>query len=358
MSPTSSSPPAPAIPTDLRGFDASWITRALATALPGVDVIRVARDAITHGTATRARLRLEYRRGGPTGPDSLWLKTGCEPHAAYLAEIGTYASEVNFYAQLRDLVSVRTPECYFAAFDAQTPQFALLLEDLHACGARWGTPGGSRLGDVCAALDAFARLHARWWEDAGLHRFPWLQSTAVGGVADHYRRRDVTLLTRALERPRARELPTALHDAGELVRAFRAVLDLSATPPVCVVHGDAHVGNVFFDPDGTPGLLDWQGTKRARWAYDIAQFVISALSIEDRRDHEQDLLRHYLARLEELGVTSPSWDAAWLDYRRYTIYPLVGWLCTEGYQPESVAAANVAQFGAAAADFELLARFA
>jgi aminoglycoside phosphotransferase (APT) family kinase protein len=148
-----------------------------------------------------------------------------------------------------------------------------------------------------------------------------------------------------------------LHDAGALVRAFRAVLDLSATPPQCVVHGDAHVGNVFFDPDGTPGLLDWQGTKRARWAYDIAQFVVSALSIDERRAHEQDLLRFYLARLEHLGVTPPSWDAAWLDYRRHTIYPLVGWLCTEGYQPESVARANVAQFGAAAADFDLLTRF-
>ena len=357
MSPTSSSWPTLAIPTDLQGFDAPWVTQALTTALPGVDVIRVERDAITHGTATRARLRLEYRRGAPPGPDSLWLKTGCEPHAAYLAEIGTYASEVNFYAQLRDLVSVRTPKCYFAAFDAHTPQFVLLLEDLQASGVRWGTPGTSSLGDVRAALDTFARLHARWWEDAGLNRFPWLQSTAVGGVADHYRRRDVALLTRALARPRARELPTSLHDADELVRAFRAVLDLSATPPVCVVHGDAHVGNVFFDPDGTPGLLDWQGTKRARWAYDIAQFVISALSIEERRAQERDLLRHYLGHLEALGVTSPSWDAAWLDYQRHTIYPLVGWLCTEGYQPESVAAANVAQFGAAAADFDLLARF-
>jgi aminoglycoside phosphotransferase (APT) family kinase protein len=166
------------------------------------------------------------------------------------------------------------------------------------------------------------------------------------------------VLSRALERPRAQELPASLHDADGLVHAFRAVLDLSATPPQCVVHGDAHVGNIFFDPDGTPGLLDWPGIKRAHGAYDLAQFLVSALSIADRRNHEQDLLRRYLARLQDLGVAPPSWDAAWLDYRRHTIYPLVGWLCTDGYQPESVAAANVAQFGAAAADFDLLSQFA
>jgi len=31
----------------------------------------------------------------------------------------------------------------------------------------------------------------------------------------------------------------------------------------------------------------------------------------------------------------------------------LSWLCTEGFQPESVSAANVAQFGAAAADFDV-----
>ena len=91
--------------------------------------------------------------------------------------------------------------------------------------------------------------------------------------------------------------------------------------------------------------------------HDLTQFLVSALSIADRRTHEEDLLRHYLARLADFGVSPPSWHAAWLDYRRHTIYPLVGWLCTDGYQPESVAAANVAQFGAAAADFDLLAQF-
>lgn len=356
MSPTPSSPARASLPTDLEGFDAAWVTSALRTTVPGADVTHVDVDEITHGTATRARLRLTYRPETPLGPESLWLKTGCEPHAAYLAAIGTYENEVNFYAQVREHLAVRTPRSYFAAFDATAPQFVLLLEDLRAHGVTWGAPGSTSVDEVATTVDAFARLHARWWADEGT--FPWLQSTAAGGVADHYRRRDVAVLTRALGRPRAHELPAALHDADGLVHAFRAVLDLSATPPQCVVHGDAHVGNMFFDPDGTPGLLDWQGIKRARCAYDLTQFLVSALSITDRRAHERDLLRHYLARLADLGVDAPSWEAAWLDYRRHTIYPLVGWLCTDGYQRESVAAANVAQFGAAAADFDLLARFA
>jgi len=343
----------PPLPTTLAEFDAPWVTHALTRVFPGAEVSGVDIDEITHGTATRARLHLAYEDGSPSGPSTVWVKTGCEPHATYLATIGTYASEVRFYNELRDLVAVRTPACYYAEFDETMPQFVLLLEDLRARNVMWGAPGEVGDDQVEAALEALARVHARWWDDPALATRQWLQSTTTGGIAEHYRRRDAAVLTRALSRPRAAWLPPTLHDPAALVRAFRELLEISATPPLCLVHGDAHVGNVFFERDGTAGLLDWQGTKRARWAYDVAQLIVSALTVDARRGSEQVLLRFYLRCLADHGVAAPRWETAWLDYRRHTIYPLVGWLCTEGFQPESVSAANVAQFGAAAADFDV-----
>lgn len=46
------------------------------------------------------------------------------------------------------------------------------------------------------------------------------------------------------------------------------------------------------------------------WAFDVAYFIAGALSPWNRREHEQELLRHYLARLSEHGPTEPTDEEA------------------------------------------------
>jgi hypothetical protein len=38
--------------------------------------------------------------------------------------------------------------------------------------------------------------------------------------------------------------------------------------------------------------------------------------VPDRRRFERDLVRHYLDHLGAAGVDMPSWDDAWLGFRR------------------------------------------
>ncbi|MGA2397104.1 MAG: hypothetical protein ABSG30_03435 [Steroidobacteraceae bacterium] len=48
--------------------------------------------------------------------------------------------------------------------------------------------------------------------------------------------------------------------------------------------------------------MPWQLVLKASWAYDYSYFMISSLSIADRRHLEKDMLRFHLSELEAHGV--------------------------------------------------------
>src|SRR3546814_15428763 len=85
-------------------------------------------------------------------------------------------------------------------------------------------------------------------------------------------------------------------------------------------HGDAHLGNMFFEIDGRPGFLDWQAWQEGPYMHDVAYSIIGNLKVEDRRAAEKDLLAGYLTALKAHGVANPqSRAAAWEALRRTTM---------------------------------------
>jgi hypothetical protein len=345
------------VPVSVEGITSSWLGRALSARYPGTDVASVALDRITHGTATRLRLTVDYRSNEAGLPPTMWLKAGFEPHAGYLIGLGIYELEVRFYTELQPQLPVTTPRCYDAATDPATGQFVLLLEDLESAGVVWGRATSPVPVDtVRATLAAMARFHAHWWDDPILDEVAWIRAPDAGPVVEHYRRnRNPASVARALERPRAFAMPVALHDPVRIVNAFWALQSVTARRPRCLLHGDAHLGNVYYLPDGTPGFLDWQAVRKGRWSHDVNHFVVSALDIPDRRRWERELLVGYLDELRRHGVDPPSLEEAWLEYRQQVAYGLQGWTCTDYYQSEHVNTANLARFGAAAVDLDTFA---
>ena len=56
---------------------------------------------------------------------------------------------------------------------------------------------------------------------------------------------------------------------------------------------------------------------RGHHMHDVNYFITTSLSIENRRNHERELLAYYLDRLAQAGVaTVPSFEESWLEYRR------------------------------------------
>ncbi len=121
--------------------------------------------------------------------------------------------------------------------------------------------------------------------------------------------------------------------------------DAYGTP--CVAHADAHVGNTYHDAGGAPRFIDWQSVCLAPAIDDVSYFIGGALSIENRRQSERSLLKHYLDLLAGNGGPRLSFDEAWLGYRAHCIHGFL-WVVTPPTMqtPERVAAMAARYVGA------------
>jgi thiamine kinase-like enzyme len=139
--------------------------------------------------------------------------------------------------------------------------------------------------------------------------------------------------------PNGARVPVRVRDAQRLYDAYRVLAaETATTSPLSVIHGDAHVGNVFLDRDGHPAFVDWQCVQRGPWYLDVGYHIASAITIADRRRAEQDLLRHYLDQLAALGVDAPSWDDAWRMIGRGMLHGFYLWGITLKVDPPIIAA--------------------
>jgi Phosphotransferase enzyme family len=254
---------------------------------------------IIDGTATKVRLRLAYgphtRRDGL--PDQMCIKGGFGAHREYLGGMGLYGR---------------------------------------------------------AGLDALAALHGQSWGDDRPRRLgvePLLSDATEPILRDF-----LVALPERFAAPRGFAAPVVLHQPDRLRAAYAAYRAEVQRGAVCLVHGDAHIGNAYVEPDGRVGFVDWQTVAVGPWVHDVNYFLVSALDVPDRRAHERDLLGHYLKALATFGVSIPGLDEAWSAYRRATVHGFLGWLCNlDVWQPAEVNTATYARFGMAMIDHDTYA---
>ena len=64
-------------------------------------------------------------------------------------------------------------------------------------------------------------------------------------------------------------------------------------PSLTLLHGDPHIGNTYVLPGDEVGFLDWQVVRRGNWSQDVGYFLVSALTVADRRESEPELIEAY-----------------------------------------------------------------
>ncbi|KAH8168745.1 ecdysteroid kinase domain-containing protein [Sarocladium implicatum] len=102
-----------------------------------------------------------------------------------------------------------------------------------------------------------------------------------------------------------------------------------------LLHGDTHIGNIYFLPDGQMGFLDWSAFHFASCFQDIVYHMTALLSVENRRAHEMEILDHYLETLHRLG--GPKFDRhndpeVMLEYNRSFMTNVVWLICPYSLQ--------------------------
>jgi hypothetical protein len=320
-----------AIPRALSDLTPAWLTEALArSGLLDRAVVAFAEvQPIGQGVGVLCqlgRVTLGYDRPAPGAPASAVAKIPtADPQTRGMASIFRfYEREVRFYEELAPAVSLATPRCYASAFDPDSGDFALLLEDL----------GAERLGDQlagCSTTDAalvveeLTALHAAWWEDPRLEELPWLPA-----IDHEVNKMGLGLYPQAwasfLERFGAGVTP-AVRALGERLGArVVGLLEELGGGPRTVCHGDVRLDNVFFG--ARPGtrpltLIDWQITGRGVGTYDVAYFLSQSLSVATRRACERDLLARYHAALVRGGVRGYDFAQCVEDYRRAVLFCFV-----------------------------------
>jgi hypothetical protein len=339
------------VPRDVERLDPTWVTRAIAGRHPGTEVGEVRVQRVDRGTTTRAVLALNHRRG--TGPERLFVKLqGGPSHRATMWLLDMLDHEAETYRRF-PVMPLEAPTVYAAGTDRRRLQSVVVMEDLAARGAVLNDARRVVPVDRAAGvIDDLAAMHARFWgpkapREVPLRRFfpGWALISAAGNA------RAARRLAGLLERT----CPPHLRSARALTRRWRAGITDIGRGPLTLLHGDTHVGNTYELPGGRFGFLDWQLIARGSWSHDVSYFLTSALTVEDRRAHERELVGHYVDRLRAAGVTDLDAERAWAGHRRAPAYGLPCWTATAGfadYQAGDLAETTVARFAAAYTDLD------
>jgi hypothetical protein len=339
-------------PRCVEEIDTAWFHRILANKGPGpVQEARILE--VKKGTATKIRCEITYRGESSEVTETVWIKTGFEDHSHTIGTDLVYAGEVFYYQNVAHRYATRTPECLYAAYEPDTGNSVLVLKDMLSLGARFMEPVAPLSPDVTKeALRGIARYQASSWRDPFLTDTPllanggtWITSNVNGWIfsPENYAIQST--------RPRFECLPPALRDQQLLLRTHQALESNWWTrDPYCVAHGDAHIGQAYVLPDGEVRLIDWQLVLKASWAYDYSYFMISSLSIADRRHLEKEMLRFHLSELAAHGVDPPDFETAWLEYRANAFHGISWALCIPAMQCEENLTAMAERFAAALVD--------
>lgn len=355
-----------ALPLTPEEITPDWLTAALSFQYPGVQVRSFVTRDVLHGASTKFRIEPEYDTRGKTEglPRLVIVKGGFEEHSPAAENAHMYLLEMMYYREIAPLLNMRSPKCYYAGRDPDSHQAIVILEDLAERDVSFFNAYRTQTyAQVAKRLDAMAKYHAQTWgssEFAPEGRFSWIPSRYRSSP---YIERAEYLLSpdvwnTFMRMPRGAALPRPLRDAGRLRHALQAMARAHDYATLCLIHGDTHLGNVYEEPDGTPGFFDPQ-LARAPWSMEVAYHLVGALEVEDRRRWERPLVEHYLCALRTNGIEPPAFEDAWDAYCRDICHGLYIWATNEGvFQEEPINTANAARFGAAAMDCGTLSQLA
>jgi hypothetical protein len=328
----------------------SWLSTALGRQFPGIEVVRVHPGPVVSRVSTNARFRVECRDGTPLGlPQDLCVKgyfADCSDAAATSRTAGV--PEALFYRRLARGSGVRTLACYFADVDPDTQHGIVITGDVAAHGARFLdalSPYGA--DEVAESLEQYAILHGRTWGRARSGE-PWLAPRLKATM----RARGLREIKGNFDGPIGSRVPVEVRDAECLLGAVGRLAERLETPEsVCLLHGDAHVGNLYLDAERRPCLVDWQLVQNGPWYLDVGYHIGCTLSPEERRRAEPDLLAHYLDRLRFETADVPSWDEARRSIGMGLVYGFFLWGITLKVAPP-ITTAMLGRLGSAVADHE------
>jgi hypothetical protein len=313
-----------ALPSSLTAERATELLQRAGRLASGARVSSVTRESSRNTIISLLqRIRLDYEGDAKGAPRHLLLKTARTDGAVSFVEQGR--KEAAFYADVAPLSppGLLVP-CFETVSRESEARHEVLLEDLsetHRVPADWPVAPAV---DACEQiLDAYARFHAAWWDDArlGTSIGRFLDASDVDQFVTHFAERWTqfrAMLGDRLSADRAQRYERLLQAMPRLLDRYRSHRHLT------IVNGDAHVWNALYpnDPAETLRLIDWAGWRIDTATDDLAYMMALHWYPERRARLERRLLHRYHEQLVTHGVDGYGFEALFEDYRLSALWQI------------------------------------
>jgi len=302
----------PAIIDNPADVTPQWLSDVLQHAGHEVTVASIRSEPVGTGQmAHNERFHLAYEDHTDDAPASLVVKfpSPSEESRAAGAE-GCYRNEVRFYTDLRDDLSISTPQCLHGAVSDDSTTFTLVLEDLAP--ARTGDQlGGASDEQIILAAANLAGLHAPRWGDPTLADIDWLEASGANAIGF------IELVTPMFIERYQHRLSANTRRVFEEFGSHVTEWVEAESEVHTLVHGDYRLDNLMFasSPDGVPvTAVDWQTLGLGAGGRDLAYLLGNSSEPQARCRHESEAIGAWRTAMLSLGVDL-TLDEAMAQYR-------------------------------------------
>lgn len=289
-------------PTHPDQLSSAWLSDVLGYAVNGFEVTYFSEGAGVMAWVTRLLLQTAADK-----PSSIIAKfpSPAQVNRDVASVYNMYGREVQYYQEVNERVGLRAPDCYYAAFEATTQDFVLLLEDLGEMQIGDQVAGCS-LPEAKSVIGTLANFHANTWEATD---FPKLSSHNNEAQREGMKAGFAVGWPVVLEQF-GDKVPVQVRQlAARMPEVVDELLDRMCQPPICLSHADVRLDNIFFAaaPNADGGrdvaLVDWQSICTSAPEHDVAYFITQSLAPEV--SGQEDLVAYYHQQLSAAGIEYP-----------------------------------------------------
>jgi hypothetical protein len=282
------------------------------------------------GTASKLFYHITYEDESSTAdrPADVCVKGVFDPKTieAQPWTVSLALREADFFSEIapkiKDVPGATFPKGWWSG--KNETQGIAIMDDLTKHGCTFPPEAADYTVDkVMSGVETLAGLHAQYWgQSQEDHPWIWNYDPAMTFMCSQW---DTVVRT-----PGRPELPESLMD-GKRVHEAQARYYAERNPKFrTLLHGDTHIGNVYFQEDGRIGFLDWSAFHFGSCFHDVVYFMTALLTVENRRQHEMAILDHYLATLHARG--GPKFDRhndpeVMIEYKRSFMTNIVWLIC-------------------------------
>jgi hypothetical protein len=327
------------IPPSYESITPAWLTDVVGRGVPGAEVVSHRLGPRDDGTSNRRFIYLDWNAAGQQAglPASVFCKGTQSLESRYmLGMAGGVQAEVDFYNVLYPDVDVIAPRPIHAAYDAETLNSIIVLEDLSKVVSFNTMETELSYAHCQSQMRLLAQLHGKYYESPALKAklacfSKW--ETFFRIVAFEAGFEDACI--RGFTQANAVVPPRLFAREPEVWPATLRCVDEHENMPRGMTHNDVHLKNWYIRPDGEMGINNWQNSAQGNGSRDLAYCISTAVVPEKRREWERDLLAYYIEELALRGGPKLDFNVTFKRYRQQLFAALAWWSGTLGQPPDA-----------------------